>query len=373
MRTAGKLLALALAALWPVEGWAATLVANQNANAPTGSNIYSTLQAAVTAASAGDLILVVPSGTPSNPTSYGAVTINKQLTIRGNGLNPNKDLPGISMVDNITLLRDASGNASGTVIEGLRFSANSGISNSSPSTLQISNIEIRQCQFINTSSTLTFIDLRYGDNTIIRNCIFEGINSFDNGYIGASYTENNNITISNNVFTRTFVNIRNGTVANNLFLDFLTITNTAAIGTAVNSTISNNIFYGPAPAGTSVGTCVYNHNLSFSPYDDGNGNNVMPPTGSGGNTGVNNINDQDPLLTAIPSGGTEAWSFAYDLSLQSGSPGKNAGTDANDIGVFGGTYPYSVDVAFPIIQQLSTSAVVPQGTNLSVTVKAKSN
>ena len=367
MKTAVKLLILAAAVLWAANARAATLVANQNANAPTGSNIYSTLQAAIDAASAGDVIHVVPSASTSgSPVSYGDVTVSKQLTILGNGINPDKDLPEISLAGRITLLRDASGDPSGTVISGMKLSY---VDFSGSSTLQVSNVEIKKCHLRVCSDP---IDLSKGDNVIIRNCVLETTCSGFQRAINANYTENTNITISNNVFVENSVYVRNGTVANNLFLHFLTSTG-VAINSTTNSTINNNIFYGPAPATTNVGSSAYNHNLSFSPHDPGSGNNVMPPPGSGSNTGVNNINDQDPLLAGVPSGGTNAWAFNYDLSLQSGSPGKNAGTDSNDIGVFGGTYPWDLTPAIPIIRKLNTSAVVPQGTNLSVTVEAKSN
>ena len=168
------------------------------------------------------------------------------------------------------------------------------------------------------------------------------------------------------------IRIRNGIVVNNLFLNSLG-TSQVAINPAYDSLIANNIFYGSAPAAGSVANCTYNNNISLSPYNPGSGNDLMPPNGQGTNIGINNINDQDPLLTAITPGGTTSWDFAFDLRLQSGSPGKNAGTDGTDMGVYGGTYPWDLEPAIPIIETFNTSAVVPQGTNLSLTVKANAN
>ena len=59
------------------------LVADNNPGAPSGSHVYSTLQAAIDASTAGDIIHVIPSAT-----SYGTVevtTANDSISIYGVG------------------------------------------------------------------------------------------------------------------------------------------------------------------------------------------------------------------------------------------------------------------------------------------------
>ena len=79
-------------------------IADNNVNRPAGANIYSTIQAAVDAAvPPNDIVYVQPS-----VTSYGDVTINKQITLRGIGFNTGKDLSLASYVRYITLTNNAS-------------------------------------------------------------------------------------------------------------------------------------------------------------------------------------------------------------------------------------------------------------------------
>ncbi len=89
-------------------------IADNNANAPTGPNIYSTIQAAVNAAVANDIVYVQPS-----PTNYGPVTIDKKIILRGIGFYSAQ--PFYSKIGAITLTNrpDNTNNASGTIIEGL--------------------------------------------------------------------------------------------------------------------------------------------------------------------------------------------------------------------------------------------------------------
>ncbi len=98
-------LTLSFLVLWTAAGSAQTIrVANNNANAPSGDNIYPTLQEAVDAAESGDVIHVIPSRT-----AYGNMTISKPLTILGIGFNPDKDIPLRSIIGGITLSEGASG------------------------------------------------------------------------------------------------------------------------------------------------------------------------------------------------------------------------------------------------------------------------
>ena len=94
-------------------------IVDKNFNAPTGANVYGTLQEAADAAVSGDIIQVQPSAT-----AYGNVTINKQVTLMGIGFNLTKEIPYQSTIGNVTLTSNVGSteNASGTVITGLTIS-----------------------------------------------------------------------------------------------------------------------------------------------------------------------------------------------------------------------------------------------------------
>ena len=96
------------------------------------------------------------------------------------------------------------------------------------------------------------------------------------------------------------------------------------------------------------------------------------------NTGVNNQIDVDPLFVNVSS---TTFDYAYDYHLQATSPGKNAGTDGTDIGIYGGAYPFpsggevpwqtSIKPYMPQILEMNVlNAVIPLNDTLQVQVKA---
>jgi hypothetical protein len=87
-----------------------------------------------------------------------------------------------------------------------------------------------------------------------------------------------------------------------------------------------------------------------------------------------------PKFVDVPEQRT-VFSYAYDFHLRADSPGKNAGTDGTDIGIYGGPFPWpdggsapwqtSPVPAVPQITSLDTlNVVVPVNGTLSVDVKA---
>ena len=100
--------------------------------------------------------------------------------------------------------------------------------------------------------------------------------------------------------------------------------------------------------------------------------NTIPGTG---NLGSGNLINTNPLFVNYPLAGGAAYNYTFDLHLQTGSPGKNFGTDGTDIGIYGGWMPYEVGANpyFPQMMELTlpSGSSVPAGGTLNVHFKAK--
>jgi hypothetical protein len=371
-----------------------TRVADNNFNAPTGPNVYSTIQAAVNASSPGDIIQVQPS-----PTTYGSVSINKpNLTLMGIGFNVDKDIPLSSNMGSITLTNNAdnTSDSDGTVIRGLY------IDNIFPGyktgpTYVLENIIIENCN-INYLRTVNNATYALIDGMEIRNNYFRG--QYNAGLnIDADAT---NVIIRNNLilFGLRFVSTTPGSniITNNILYDGIYINASGTTTTILNNNfmgasgtdnafttklldciVANNIFYGMTPSlapGGSTSTNFqrnsFTNNLVFSTGDD-----TMPPTGGGvGNSGTGNIISTPSFVNSQL---LDTWSGSYDFTLQGGSLAINGGSDGSDIGITGGSYSWTdanfvlKTTAAPVIQILNTSTVINPGDDLPVRIKANSN
>jgi hypothetical protein len=138
--------------------------------------------------------------------------------------------------------------------------------------------------------------------------------------------------------------------------------------------------------------CSFNNNLSnqttigaASEYNPTN-NFVTTYIGAGGgsNSGAGNQMGIDPLFENVTNNDTYNDTFNY--RLKTGSPGKNAGTDGTDLGIYGGSYPFPSGGAIgsgfdtspmPPIPQVTElnilNATVPVNGTLNVNVKATIN
>lgn len=335
--------------------WSAVLVADNNSNAPTGAHIHATLQDAIDAASDGDIVHVVPSAT-----NYGSVSVNKQLHLVGIGVNPDKDLVELSEVEDITLIRDGTGNAAGTIIEGLEFNSSGGVFYVSPS-LPIDNITIRKCRFLTTGQAMNIDD---ATAVLVEHCIITG-------YLSLEDADNQDIVVRNNMFygTGRVYGVKNGVITNNIFVDFQNGTD-VVISITDSSLITNNIIFGNLTGDANNDVDIYNNNLVYLPGTSA-GNENLPPDQARDTIGQDNIDGQDPLFTFFPAAGTSTVDFDHDFHLQAGSPGEDAGTDGTDLGIYGGVSPFDLEPSIPIIQQLNTSALVQEDADLTVTVRAK--
>ena len=298
-------------------------------NSSNSSSSFSNVDAAISAATAGDTIHIIGSNT-----SYGNVLVTKQLTIIGAGYNPPNQLGLRSEVNFIALGQNISGNdVSGTKITGLYINVLT-TNNSSITT----NITIERC-FINSSLNLSAVN---SAGWVIQNNILLHLN------LGGSP----NCAVRNNIITGTITSSDEPsvTITNNLFTGSTTVS--SAFQNVQHAQIMNNIFYsGRNPQGCTMS--VFNNNITFQ-----TANNTLP---YGNNTGSGNIVNSDPLFANVQGG---SFQFDYDYRLGLASPGSNAGTDNSDIGIYGGTNPFPIGGPAPFLT--SAPPRVPQVMEINI-------
>ncbi|WP_462253510.1 hypothetical protein [Ekhidna sp.] len=342
-------------------------IADNRPTAPTGAHIFANITDAITAASPGDIIHIIPS-----QTFYPDFTITKDsLTFFGIGFNPDKDQPNKSWVGSLTI---ATG-VFGTRISGLNVNDDLIIGNADGAT---GNIFIENGDIDRIATTTAGAGTKTTSNIVIRNCVI-GLREFSSGVAVINLTQEANptsVVITNNVIMGSSstgsggagsINVADAIIKNNLFygnndFDF-------AFNAVTTSTITNNIFFGRSPVtdaltGT-VNNSTYTNNLSFNTPND------VFPIGSDGNTGSGNLQATDPQFTSVPL--ADNWDFANDPTLV-GGPAISGGNDGTDIGLTGGTIPFSITgTPLPTIKVLRLPEIIRQGDNVDATIEAEGN
>ncbi len=340
-------------------------IADNRPTAPTGAHVFADVTSAIGAASAGDIIHLIPS-----QTAYTDFIITKDsLTFFGIGFDPEKDQPNKVTVANITIATDVYG----TRISGINATGSIQIGNADGS---LGNIFIENGQILRIYSTTAGSFTKSISNVVIRNCVLgSGLTSTIHAIDLLMEAEPTSIVITNNIFLGSNYNssgngygsvkVADAIIKNNLFLGDGSQNDEAFEG-VLTSTISNNVFLGRHP---SIGTtnCTFSKNTSFGSFDN------QFPVGVSGNSGDTlGYTNVDPVLVNVPL--VDTWSFEYDPSPDIGSPLLGDGTDGNDIGVTGGTIPFSMTgTPLPVIKVLRTPEVIKQGTNLNATIEAVGN
>ena len=340
-------------------------IVDNRPSAPTGAHIFSNVTDAIAAASSGDIIHLTPS-----QVSYGNWAINKDsLTFFGVGYNPDKEQPAVVSNGTITL----NPGVFGIRLSGLNATT---VSLGTTSGGSIGNVIIE-------NGEIDFIDGDHNSfamvlsNIIIRNCVIgmtyatntPVIYLDDDGQVSST-----SVVIANNIIMGTSssgatgaIGVTDAIIRNNLFLgngagDF-------AFSILETSTVSNNIFLGRSPqpdAANAIGNSTFNNNISFSTSDD------IFPNGSNGNTGSGNLEGTDPLLSGVTI--QDDWDFSFNPTPDGGSPALSGGNDGTDIGVTGGTIPYSTTgTPLPIIKVLRLPELIQEGADVDATIEAEGN
>ena len=330
-----------------------------------GTGDFTSIHAAVEAASSGDTIRVQPDQYAFTA-DLGAIEVDKKLVIIGSGYMPVED-GGTELVDIPgTGFFDLTGSADGTVIKGFRVQGAAGFLDTDAGA---SGITVEENLFIDGIGVLNLA----GSADTVRSNIFMG------AQYNKIYATGANTQILNNIFSqnvtgytnRSIVYIGNGSgvvVAYNLFLDG-TFNGSGAAGV--------NVFAGSPEVHSNgfvdcSGNSIYNRTTGFVT------NNAFYNSTA---TGLNTITDGPDFvsfdvdnevldLDAINEN-------EFDFTLADGSAWIDAGrtgtpyldTDGSrsDIGIYAGPVPFSDGRGAPSVPvvidfQLSPTTVSPTGT-----------
>ncbi len=321
------------------------LIAVQNGGTPT---FYSNVTDAVTNAQSKDTIYI-PGGSFTFPNN--ALTINKELHLIGVGHNPDSTLvDGKTLLNaTINLVSVTSNNSS---FEG--FKLNGDFTTGSNNTANgADNITISRCNVINITLT------RYSKNwTVYENVIRGSVKGFS--YI-SSVPHSQNNSFVNNIFDGQVYSFGpNNEFKNNIFR----ISGSDILNYIDGSQFQNNIFSNASFS--NLTSCTFYNNLYFSNF-------VIPSSNTGNNNIINQV-DTDTFVNATSSGN---FNYTDDYHLKATSPGKSAGYDGTDIGIYGGVFPWKVG-SIPSNPHFQTATIAPKTDNagllnVKITVSAQDN
>jgi len=307
------------------------LIAVQNGGTPT---FYTQLPAAIDAAVNGDTIYI-PGGT-WNPNSDNRFAISKTLHIIGTGHNPTTaQVGGICNLNGDIFLMEGASNGS---ITGVLVSGN--FQYGGHASYIVSNYSLTR----NRLKGRVLLSYNYSRFVIIEN-IFNG--EVD----GGDATDN---IFYNNIFAEWIGDFSNNSIfKNNIMMSSASffISNIFTL-----CFFENNIIF----AGEKLGMadCIFSNNLFVD--------NVSFPFGTT-NQGYNNIvNQTQSSIFVAQSGNT--FNYTHDYHLKTTCPGKNAGKDGTDIGIYGGLFPWK-EGSIPFNPHFESIQVAPNTINGNLNVK----
>jgi hypothetical protein len=320
------------------------------------SDFFTSVAAAISASVDGDT-LYLPGG-PMDPTP---ITIDKKLAIIGAGHYPDS-----TAATNPTFFSSAiyivtgadHGSLSGCICDRILFGTSE--ANQNINTYLIERCRINYLQLAqnnNPASTssniaiienviLSIIDFSGGSSVLFEKNIFRYC--YSQSYCDLYYSAT--ATFNNNIFDNTHLIWGNGYNFSRSF----------------NSVYNNNIFISPGNGTIILSTsCIYNHNLFCATGETGPDLDCNIYFTCNGNISGQTTSDTFMNYTGGWNYNT-SFSYANDYHLKPTSPGKNAGNDGNDIGIYGTFYPYK-ESAVPANPHIGFKNISP-ATNASGTL-----
>ncbi|MFD2721017.1 hypothetical protein ACFST9_20020 [Hymenobacter monticola] len=312
-----------------------------------GVNIYSTLQAAHDASSAGDIIYLEPSDI-----SYGNLLCVRPLTIIGNGYYLNQ---------NPTLQLDKRESVTGSVT----FAAGS------------TGSRITGC-YINGFCSIAASSITVERNRI-NSTVYIGYNATSGAYatLNTAIVRQNYITSTVAFYTNGATTVSNVSLNNNI-LASASISTSGSYAGLGNILISNNVIgdlAGNSGYGIDIDNAVIKNNILT--YTSGTGSNFTPRNNAysyniSGNAafGTANGNQSGVAPSSIFVGGTASTDGAFQL--RTGSPALGTGESGTDVGAFGGTLPYRI-AGIPNVPSIYQFNQAVSGNSLNATISTRSN
>lgn len=329
-------------------------------NAGSGAAQFTSLQAAINAASPGDTILVHPSSV-----SYGNITISKRLIIFGGGFFGAGG--GQTILAAVTLQSTLSDLADSLNLEIVGFELTTFTVQAS--TPAISNVIIRRCNFTNSmSGTLT--------NSYFESCWY--IPSF-NLSLPPTYT---NLTFRNCIFTQTHTS-QSSFISSNIAIGGNNTFDHCVFYSRVTNQADIPLYSNPPNGPNTFNNCIFDGRTSFNNQVFNTFNYCMIDTVTGSNHAfkLNSINANTNFpgsnIMGIPGytnyNPPALFTVSTRLFLTPGSPAIGAAAGGTDIGVQGGQTPfvYGGMPPLPIVSDaILINPVTPADENIQILIDA---
>ena len=293
-----------------------------------GSEFFTRLDSAIVHAANKDNIYL-----PGITMSIGTQIINKRVQIYGSGINPDSALTSgrTILTGNLIFVTGAdSGFIQGITIDGnITFGTN--IDNQNVGYFSISR---RMFNYL----TLSFNGVSAtSSNFLIRECIIR--QGARGGYSQAVF--------NNNVFEQQLTYFTGAIFSNNIFLVY----DTPLQSNITNTTFSNNVFiisclvsYYGGTNNNFFNNLIQGGLIRFSNPNTGQCENNYSLNGNGSIVGnIENV----PANLIFQNQSGNFFVFQQNYHLVPASPGKNAGTDGTDVGIYGGPLPFK-DGSLPV-------------------------
>ena len=321
---------------------AQSLIAVQNGGEPV---FYQQVDSALFHSQDGDTIYI-PGGT-----WYITQPVNKRLHLIGAGHNPDSTIATFQT----------------TLIGNLSFSTGSSYGSFTGFYL-IGYIQVLDATVV--SCSISRCHIKYGINLYSSNDNFSFIENILEGGFWASVGPSS-CTFFNNIIAachwysgdEPIMPFIDSFFKNNVFLDNMQAGGCQSI-VSQYSLFENNIFIGYFFS--NVYCFVFNSTFKNNLFSDWS----PPPYPYSSNVCSNSINNQ-PLNSIFVNWSGTTFVYTDDYHLQSGCPGKNAGTDGTDMGIYGGSFPWKEgSVPFnPHIQLVNIADTTDQNGNLNVNIR----
>jgi hypothetical protein len=330
---------------------AATLVVNNETPNP---GQYMTIDAAIAAASANDIILV-----KGTATVYGGCTVDKPLTFVGNGYNPQTASTYPTSVSGYFYI---NANIHNVNIRGFSCSGSVYLYGDND------HINVEFCKF----SSYGYLNGTSCDDLHFSNCIFTLLS-------GAGPT---NVVVEHCIITQGIAlgtNTTNLLVSNNVFIN---PGQNEVFGPTGQAIIINNIFYDAllTGGGATFTGCVISQNVMYKPsgaYPVPANSTTALPNGNTGNTIASNTYDVDPNFRSYTAGAAAVgFAFSHDFRLNTGSPALTRGVGSTQIGIYAASFDFSMtgEPRIPAIRLLDiTTPATNSGSGSSININLKAS
>ncbi len=212
----------------------------------------------------------------------------------------------------------------------------------------LSNILIQRCN-TNNINLGSSTNAPVSSSIFIQECVVRGS---VNGYNAENCIISKSI-FNNTVYLFSYLSVSNSVFLSNYYIYYQQFY--CPIYSVNSALIQNNIFRASMANGinTNVTNSAFLNNLF-----------VQNITNFQGNSNVNNLVGVNASLIFVNQSGT-TFNYDHNYHLKDDSPGKNAGNDGTDIGIYGTDEPYK-ELGIPFTPRIMEFILRPQGNTIQL-------